>query len=305
MTHVAFGTAQLFGRVGAQESDRLLREAWDLGIRRFDTAPLYGAGRAEEGLGEFLRGRADARTVTTKVGLAPAHRARAGGGTLRGLAKRLVPEPVKRRLRHEVRGSFGIPEVRSSIEASLRRLGGRIDRLLLHEAWPEDITEELLALLARYRVAGDVGQLGVATRNSLTLPCLALGGELFAAAQVASGPLDDRVPVPDSVPTRVAHGLLGAGSGQLRKLQESLDRRPELARRWTAATTGTPFQGGDGLARAILSRGATRGFTDVIVATTGMHHLGPAYDAVSRTAALPPRVAQVLDQLVRECGGPR
>ena len=43
--------------------------AWELGVRYFDTAPLYGSGLAEERLGEALAARPrDEYTVSTKVG---------------------------------------------------------------------------------------------------------------------------------------------------------------------------------------------------------------------------------------------
>jgi aryl-alcohol dehydrogenase-like predicted oxidoreductase len=50
---------------------RLLEAAFDQGITHFDTAPLYGAGLAEEVLGRFCKGRRHNVTITTKFGLLP------------------------------------------------------------------------------------------------------------------------------------------------------------------------------------------------------------------------------------------
>jgi aryl-alcohol dehydrogenase-like predicted oxidoreductase len=47
----------------------ILEEAWDAGIRQFDTAPHYGLGLSERRLGAFLRDKPrDQFTVSTKVG---------------------------------------------------------------------------------------------------------------------------------------------------------------------------------------------------------------------------------------------
>ena len=50
---VVFGTAQLFGLSDDVVSRQVLDRAWDAGIRRFDTAPSYGA--SEEVAGRIAR----------------------------------------------------------------------------------------------------------------------------------------------------------------------------------------------------------------------------------------------------------
>jgi aryl-alcohol dehydrogenase-like predicted oxidoreductase len=71
---VGFGTNRL-GSLTKKERVRLLSRVWDLGVRHFDTAPLYGSGDAESWLGEFLAEGRSAATITTKAGLQPpAHR---------------------------------------------------------------------------------------------------------------------------------------------------------------------------------------------------------------------------------------
>ena len=57
-----FGSASLsgegggygFGRIEERLAQQILMEAWDLGVRVFDTAPIYGYGLAEERLGRYL-----------------------------------------------------------------------------------------------------------------------------------------------------------------------------------------------------------------------------------------------------------
>ncbi|SIN83689.1 aldo/keto reductase [Vannielia litorea] len=51
------------------QAERMMAAAWELGIRRFDTAPLYGGGLSEERLGRLLRGLPrDEYALSTKVG---------------------------------------------------------------------------------------------------------------------------------------------------------------------------------------------------------------------------------------------
>ena len=65
----AFGG--LYRAAPLADAHAALQAAWDRGIRYFDTAPMYGLGRAEHILGDFLRGaatRASEAVVSTKAG---------------------------------------------------------------------------------------------------------------------------------------------------------------------------------------------------------------------------------------------
>lgn len=65
---LGLGTAAL-ALVDEAEADRTLRCALDRGISYFDTAPLYGGGKAEERLGNALKSAQSANVfVSTKVG---------------------------------------------------------------------------------------------------------------------------------------------------------------------------------------------------------------------------------------------
>ena len=69
---VGLGTAPLGGLyepVSPQTARDTVDAAWALGVRFFDTAPLYGSGLAEERLGQALAGRPRSEyTISTKVG---------------------------------------------------------------------------------------------------------------------------------------------------------------------------------------------------------------------------------------------
>ena len=72
VTRLGLGTAPLAGLYQAvEESDAIaaIERSWQLGIRFFDTAPLYGFGLAEQRVGLVLREKPRAEfTLATKVG---------------------------------------------------------------------------------------------------------------------------------------------------------------------------------------------------------------------------------------------
>ncbi len=71
-TELGFGAApigNLYRAVPEAEARAVLDTAWDLGVRNFDTAPLYGLGLSETRLNPFLRGKVRGDYVlATKVG---------------------------------------------------------------------------------------------------------------------------------------------------------------------------------------------------------------------------------------------
>ena len=72
VTRLGLGGASiggLFNAVSDADAQATLRRAWDLGIRLFDTAPLYGYGASERRFGAALRGEPrDSFVLSTKVG---------------------------------------------------------------------------------------------------------------------------------------------------------------------------------------------------------------------------------------------
>ncbi|MGY6704523.1 aldo/keto reductase [Roseinatronobacter sp.] len=126
VTDISFGCASignLYREISDAAAQDVLQEAWDSGIRYFDTAPHYGRGLAEQRLGRFLQGR-DGFTLSTKV-----------GRVLRPAAAP-IPEadsyvnPAQNDVRYDYSGD-GIEE---SLEQSLDRLGvGRISILYVHD----------------------------------------------------------------------------------------------------------------------------------------------------------------------------
>ncbi len=63
------GIGNLYAALDETEAREAIREAWNLGIRWFDTAPHYGLGLSERRLGAELAGRPRSElVVSSKVG---------------------------------------------------------------------------------------------------------------------------------------------------------------------------------------------------------------------------------------------
>ena len=143
-SRLGLGCAGLMRVTSATERDRLLASAFDLGIRHFDVARLYGLGVAEREVGRFARTRRDEITVATKFGLDPAH----GLGRLgrlqqpvRALANRVpaIRRALKKRAGRTVTaGNYDPAHARASLDTSLQQLGlGHVDFLFLHGPGPK------------------------------------------------------------------------------------------------------------------------------------------------------------------------
>ncbi len=141
---LGFGAASI-GRGATPVTEAVARatveHAWDLGIRYFDVAPLYGFGLSEERLGAVLRHRPrDHYTVSTKVG--------------RSIATD----------RASTSFDFSADGVRRSLEGSLERLGlDRVDIAFLHDPddhWTEAAGQAMPTLM-RLREEGVLRAIGV------------------------------------------------------------------------------------------------------------------------------------------------
>ena len=150
------GCAGLPGKLGNREALRLVETAIDCGVTYFDTARLYGYGRAEHILGQLTAAKRSKLIIATKAGILPpklslvrrlvrrgVRLAHQGAPTLRDY----VSEPAAPPLRS---GIFEPRAFQNSVDASLRALRTDcVDILLLHECTITDLSdnEQLLPLL--------------------------------------------------------------------------------------------------------------------------------------------------------------
>jgi aryl-alcohol dehydrogenase-like predicted oxidoreductase len=140
VSEVGFGSWQLGGKGWGTPSSEGLHaviRALEAGFNLFDTAPVYGFGRAEEILGKALRDRGKDAVLVSK------------GGLIWDERKRVAHDASPRALRE-------------SLEGSLKRLRReRIDVFILH--WPDPAVPlaESISALDDLRSRGKIGAWGL------------------------------------------------------------------------------------------------------------------------------------------------
>jgi len=147
VSEIGFGTwgigGSAYGDVDDNESRRVLKSAFELGITFYDTADLYGDGHSEELLGEVFAGRRDQVVIATK------------GGTL--------PHTT-----FDMPQNFSSQYIEKAIAGSLKRLKTNyIDLYLLHSPRIENIQEndDLLNVLETAKKKGLIRAYGISARS--------------------------------------------------------------------------------------------------------------------------------------------
>jgi len=162
VTAIGLGTAPLgglFSPVSDADAEATIERAWSLGVRYFDTAPLYGFGLAERRLGNFLRQqKRDSFAISTKV-----------GRLLRSDAAAAEDAHYKGAPAERPQFDFSYDGVMRSVDESLRRLGlDRVDVLLVHD--PDDHYDDAVngawSALQRLRGDGTVKAIGAGMNQS-------------------------------------------------------------------------------------------------------------------------------------------
>jgi D-threo-aldose 1-dehydrogenase len=162
VTRLGLGLASvggLFTPVTEQQAIATIDRAWDLGIRLYDTAPVYGYGRSETYAGQALARRPrDDFVLCTKVGrlIEP------GGPDTQDIWAD-PPQGVGPRL------DYSYAAVRRSLEDSLARLNmNRVDVLHVHD--PEQdfhhAATEAYRALADLRADGTIGAVSIGVNHA-------------------------------------------------------------------------------------------------------------------------------------------
>jgi D-threo-aldose 1-dehydrogenase len=200
MSRLALGTAPLgglFGAVSDETARATVDAAWSVGIRHFDTAPLYGSGLAESRLGTALAGRPrDEYTISTKVG-----RVLVPGEPDPHFAGAPPLTPVF---------DFSAAAVRRCLAESMRRLQQeRIDVALLHD--PEQQLDDARRAIEIVREL--VPAVGVGTNVVATAQRLVERGEIDVVLLAGRYTLLDRSAGDDLLPLCAERGVpvLAAG----------------------------------------------------------------------------------------------
>ncbi len=112
-----------WGDVSEEDAKDILKSSFDNGVNFFDTADVYGDGRSEKFVGEFINSTSERIYVATKAG------------------RRIFP--------HEAKGYYNKELMESYVDRSLENLGVEtIDLLQMHcpptEVYSDDLTYEML-----------------------------------------------------------------------------------------------------------------------------------------------------------------
>lgn len=120
---VAIGTA--FENITDEEANTILQEAWDLGIRYYDTSPWYGLTKSERRFGSFLQNKDKNDFVfSTKV-----------GRLFTEVPESEVPPTMwKKPFNYDFKHDYTADGIKRSIDESLQRTGlSHIDIVYVHD----------------------------------------------------------------------------------------------------------------------------------------------------------------------------
>lgn len=204
---LAYGCADLYREPSSRRRARLIATAFELGVRHFDVAPMYGLGIAERELGRALAQHREHVVLATKFGIKPTAAGRVLGAVQGPIRAVLAAHP---RLRQQAQdrapgpggagsllyrqAGYGRAAAEEAVQQSLRSLGtDHLDLLLLHDPEPgsvqsDDVCEFLeeavqQGLLGSWGVAGEISPtVAVVERLSLPAPVVQVRCGLFDPA---------------------------------------------------------------------------------------------------------------------------
>jgi aryl-alcohol dehydrogenase-like predicted oxidoreductase len=202
VTRLGLGLAPiggLFTAVAEHDAHATVEAAWQLGLRYFDTAPLYGLGLSERRAGAVLSGKPrDEFVLSTKVG------------------RRLVPGTRDRQQiwaedsETTTVWDFTADGVRAAYQQSRDRLGlDRADILYLHD--PDDhfdaATAHAFPALADLRTSGDISAVGAGMNQSQMLTRFARAADFDCFMLAGRYTLLDQSALADLLPVCVDRGI--------------------------------------------------------------------------------------------------
>jgi D-threo-aldose 1-dehydrogenase len=219
VTILGLGTAPLAGIYAPPDEDAaraLVERAWELGVRYFDTAPLYGYGFGERVLGSVLQAKPrDDFVLSTKVGRLVRRPTEIHDGDAidRGQGSNW---PAARDARAVF--DYSGDGVRHSIEESLGRLDlDRIDVAYIHD--PDDHWEAAIGqaypALHRLREDGVVKAIGAGMNQSEMLARFAREGDFDMFMLAGRYTLLDQDAYPQLLPLCAEKGISIAIAGAM------------------------------------------------------------------------------------------
>ncbi len=194
------------------DAEAVVHRAYQLGVRYFDTAPLYGSGLAERRLGRALAGLPrDSYVISTKVG--------------RLLTADAPPDPTLldrgRPIYRDIPAlnpvtDFSADAVLRSLDDSLSRLSlDHIDLVYLHDPDDQDpaVTAQAYATLDRLRSDGTIRAIGVGASDVAIMRRLAGMADFDVFLIAGRTTLLDSTALSELVPECLARGIRVVAGG--------------------------------------------------------------------------------------------
>jgi len=268
---IGMGCASLGSRISPTHGRRMLDMAFAHGVRWFDVAPAYGAGRAEEALAPFLAAHRDGVYLCSKVGLSPpshnglVRAVYAAGRPVIGLAQGLRRRFRSIKATRNVRVPLTAELIETSLQASLARLGtDYLDVFALHDPDPADLDkDEVLSMLDTLMARGLIRHVSIA--GTFEAARKATDHGLFSFVQMADDAVDKTLSAlrqmidrPLATITHSVFGVGGARDALIARLKADKDLQKSLA---DAGYEGTP----DVVATNLLMRRAFASNPDGVV----------------------------------------
>jgi D-threo-aldose 1-dehydrogenase len=221
-TRLGFGTAEiggLFRAVPDEAARQVIDHAWQIGIRYFDSAPLYGYGNAERRLGGALRERPrDDFVVSTKVGrlLVPIDDVAPDADVDHQAVDGVDDASYAGTPAVRVVFDYTFDGVMRSVEESLGRLGlDRVDVLYIHD--PDDHWEDAIRgaypALDRLRAEGVVRAIGAGMNQAEMLARFAREGDFDVFLVAGRYTILDQSALTELLPLCVARGIAVVAGG--------------------------------------------------------------------------------------------
>ena len=297
-TRLGYGCSSLMGATNLRDSLKLLESAYEVGIRHFDVAPLYGYGHAEACLGEFLQRHPNELTVTTKFGIAPPNHstllkaARSiAGPIVRQFPsfKKSLTQAASAATNPHQKPCFTATEAKASLDRSLRALRTtRIDLFLLHEPQAQDLTDDALLTLLEHEVQrGTIGSFGIGSAAA-KIPALLVERPAYCRTLQYEWSILQPPPThPETHPFRIHHSAL---TKNFRTLHKALITNQPLCRRWSESTN-TDLTHAESLANLMLKAALIMNSASIIlVSSKNPHHIqANASTAADATLEAPAR----------------
>ncbi|HWC34903.1 MAG TPA: aldo/keto reductase [Mycobacteriales bacterium] len=309
---LGLGCAGLYRLPRRDHREAVLAAAVAADVRHFDTAPMYGLGRAEAELAPLLRSRRDELTVTTKFGIEPsaigAMIGRVQGPVRSLLARRSgLQQSVGRsgagpasgavgRLLYSAAG-YDAGTAARSLTRSLRALrSDYIDIFALHDPMGTAVTNapELIGYLEDQVRAGTIRCWGIAGELP---PTGSPGRRLLEGAPLVQQPDDVFEPAESVSPDR-ATITFGCLSRALPALLAHVTATPGTRARWSERL-GVDAADPQAMAGLLLRAAIRRNPSGVVLfSTTRPERVGAAVESVARPED--PAVASALHAIVQE-----